>query len=243
MGKNKYANQSFTEMMKQVDDIVPTPKIQSAPTNPTYATPEQLGMKPIQEPVQVPEDHTVTTDNEGQTVAKPTVDTVATSIKIDLKKTQKTTEIDKKTDEAIQLESRKRDEVLRMERLIEEYLKTNNGFIMRSEEERDKAGAKFRDILFFAVEHPHRDVLDVLYKFFYRHKNKILVPQIALPPVLNLQKSTLEKVSCIYTLFKGITDDTPFNINPDNTRLLLRGMDPRHIEELLLYVDTKNKNK
>ena len=235
MGKNKNKHVSFSQLMNAVDDSVKTKETQIIPEKkepvvetPVYATePEE---------VEVPENMTVTTDKDGQQVARAVVNTVEQVITPAVKYAETS---HKPIDTSINAIST--PEAQKVAQFIKEYLDFNNGNIMRSENDKLIAGRKFRDILFYGLNHPTQDVLDQIYKFFLKNKDRILAPEIVLPTTLNFDKVTCERINCLYTLFRGLTEDPPFRINVANTRLLLKSADSTKVDALLMYFDNKQK--
>ena len=233
MGKNKNKHVSFSQLMNAVDDSVKTKETQIIPEKkepvvetPVYATePEE---------VEVPENMTVTTDRDGQQVARTAVNTTEQVITPAVKYAET-------THKPIDPVNATTPEAQRVAQFIKEYLDFNNGNIMRSENDKLIAGRKFRDILFYSLNHPTTEVLDQIYKFFLKNKDRILAPEIVLPNTLNFDKVTCERINCLYTLFRGLTEDPPFRINVANTRLLLKSADSTKVDALLMYFDNKQK--
>lgn len=220
---NNQPTTNFADIMGAVDDTVrslkaPVPVQQMAePEVDDY----EENIQEQEEP-SVPDNSTVTSDASGTTVAKPVVPT------------QPVVSTPETTEASIA-------EVNQMNLLISKYLEFNNGTIMRSEKDKQTAGSMFRDILFYAIDHPIKEVLDCVYRFFKNNKDKVLAPQIALPQTLHFNRDITERIHCIYTLFRGLTGEKQFRLNIATTRSMLRSVDNKKIDALLMYFDVKSK--
>ena len=220
---NKIATKSISQLMSQVDTAV---KSNNNNNNNTDKVPQ---VKVISTPNKVEDiQNTVSqTDSQGYEVVKPSTAAVDNFMKKE-STTKNTIDMN----------------VSRMQTLIDDYVKFNTGTIMKSEQDKQKAGKKFRDILLFSLEHPTPQVLDAMYRFFRKHKDKILAPKLVLPTTLSLSSSIAEKINCIYTLFKMITDDNKnARVNSITIRMLLGNTPTSKVDALLMYVEQKLNNK
>lgn len=255
MGKNKQKNVTFSQLMNAVDESVKTKNTQIIPekketpvSNTEQSTTDQSTQSTekneTQKVIEKLKNMTVGTDlttggmtlqndKDGIPVAKPShpnTQFVTPAVKY----AESSHAIDPKD----KVES---PDAQRVAVLIQDYLDYNNGNIMRSESDKLVAGRKFRDILFFGLNHPTPDVLDHIYKFFVKNKDRILAPEIALPNTLSFDKVTCERINCLYTLFRSLTEEQPFRLNVANTRLLLKSVDTNKVDALLMYFDNKQK--
>lgn len=217
MSKNKKnRSSSFMDIMNSVDetvrdDVTSTKEIQQESTQMT-----ETKIEPNENQVSL-------TDNNNINVVKPKVDVIESL--------------------ASQKANENRDIVAeRMSQLIESYLSvaTNTGIRMTAKD-REETGKRFRDVLLYALDNPTKNVLDTLYKFFRGNRTRILEPQFVLAGTLHFQKSVAERINCIYTLFRGLTDDQPFRANTTMIRHLLGNMNAQKLDSLLFYIDEKNK--
>ncbi len=242
MGKNKQRNVSFSQLMNSVDEsvkaketqIIPEKKVEEPVVHPSV---NMVEPEPEETP-EVPEGMTVTNDQEGQKVARNIADTAFKTFKTPaerLKEEAAATPTMSSVNANLSADAKK------VAQYIKDYLDFNNGNIMRSENDKIVAGRKFRDILFYGLDHPTTDVLDQIYKFFLKNKNRILAPEIALPNTLTFDKVTCERINCLYTLFRSLTEERPFRLNVANTRLLLKSVDSTKVDALLMYFDNKQK--
>lgn len=243
MGKNKQKNVSFTQLMNSVDEsiksketqIIPEKKPETIVNNYNTVEPDETPETP-----EVPEGMTVAKDTDGQQVVKNATNPIDQMFKTPAERLKEEAK-NQANYTTIAQTSKLSPDAQKVSQFINDYLNFNNGNIMRSENDKIVAGRKFRDILFYGLDHPATDVLDQIYKFFKKNKNRILAPEIVLPNTLTFDKVTCERINCLYTLFRSLTEETPFRINMANTRLLLKSVDSTKVDALLMYFENKQK--
>ena len=240
MGKNKQKNMSFTQLMNSVDESVKSKETQIVPEKKPEPVVNNHNTVEPEETPEIPEGMSVVNDQDGQQVVKTVTNTISQAFKTPAErlKEEASNQANYTTKAATEKLS---PDAQKVSQFIQQYLDFNNGNIMKSENDKLVAGRKFRDILFFGMNNPTTDVLDQIYKFFLKNKNRILAPEIVLPNTLTFDKVTCERINCLYTLFRSLTEEKPFRINMANTRLLLKSVDSTKVDSLLMYFENKQK--
>lgn len=179
---------------------------------------------PVEDDVIVPAK--TVTDNRGATVVKPVVSTKFPST------------VQSSAVKSVEVEDTR---VSQFKTLVATYLNFNDGDISRTREDAERAGVLFTSTLKFIIENPTQGVLDEAYKFFKTNQSKILEPKYALSGIVNMPKQVGERLSCIYTMFKMMTNQVN-TINTDIFKELLGKSFPSDkVEKLLLYYTSKTQ--
>lgn len=130
------------------------------------------------------------------------------------------------------------DRADQMQQLIDVYLNFNNGDIMKTKEDNDRAGVLFREILKFALNNPEISVLNTLYKFFNINRDRILAPKYVMQSITSVDKRLAERLSCIYTMFRMMTGGER-KINSDVFRHMLGSAKQDTVDMLMMYFEQK----
>lgn len=168
-----------------------------------------------------PDDYVKTTDTTGTSVYKPL-------------QQESTVTMESKT-AAPAVTS---DRAAQMQQLIDVYLNFNNGDIMKTKEDTDRAGVLFREVLKFALDNPEIAVLNVLYKFFNINRDRILAPKYVMQSITAVEKRLAERLSCVYTMFRMLTGGER-KINSDVFRHMLGSAKQDTVDMLMMYFEQK----